>query len=913
MVKLHLLGPTELTGSDGEEVSGVLTRRKGLALLSYLALQEPWSFCRRETLAGLLWPDSSENRARASLSVALHHLRGVLGRRVLLGRGNEEIGIDPDALWVDTRAFLEAVDSGDLREAGELYRGDLLDGFHVNGTSAFTTWLESERRRLRLLAVNSLIGLADSIVEADPAEACSWARRATRLAPHDQKAHASLIRALARSSQPAAALRVLGELEDRLLTDLDLEPGAELRALEQRLRSADESLQPAPKAITIEADPGQRQRTGGSNADDEAVEAARHRGGPGEDRASATRDPLEGLAGGSANASSGGSRGSDADRRTHIRRWIVVPGSIAGVVVATVLFGLLWKDPGPSPFPSPRQLQVPLPEETPLAELGTARLLDDGSGLVYAGTGEGHTGQSLWLLRWSSIARTTATAVPRTDDVLHFDPSPDARDVALIVGDAIRVQSLETAASRLLVHEGARCCIRWHGDGWLYFTAQDGGLRRIPEDGGVVDVLSVTEDPGVTHAWPAPLGDARHLVFEITTFFGFGSRIALLDIRTGESTPLWDGRYPFSVGRHVFFSSRDGTRLRVADYDGSGLGDPTTVLNDMTPHYDEREGGSYDLSSSGDLFYSADGFTTANTLAPVWVTREGRMAPLSPNLAEFGHTFRTMRLSPDERRIAFRFRRTLYVGELPFGPFQPVTRDGTLNRKHWWTPDGTGLYYSSDRLGPFPMAEAEYFRVRADGLGDPEPLGLPCASATPIPDGSGWICRTRNDQPDRGNLVLWSTSPDSDPVDLIATDATEGQAVPSPDSRWFAYSTDIDGDRQVYVASLPDPASSPQVRVSRANGHSPAWSPSTSELFYVGEDEWMWAVRYASDTAFTVVDRTRLFDASGYHMDRFSTPHAYDVSDDAQRFVMVPLRSRNAAPPRLVLVLGVMGEIEAMR
>ncbi len=49
----------------------------------------------------------------------------------------------------------------------------------------------------------------------------SMARRATLLAPHDQRAHASLIRALVLSSQPVAALRVLGELEDRLRTDLD--------------------------------------------------------------------------------------------------------------------------------------------------------------------------------------------------------------------------------------------------------------------------------------------------------------------------------------------------------------------------------------------------------------------------------------------------------------------------------------------------------------------------------------------------------------------------------------------------------------------------------------------------------------------------------------------------------------------
>ena len=331
------------------------------------------------------------------------------------------------------------------------------------------------------------------------------------------------------------------------------------------------------------------------------------------------------------------------------------------------------------------------------------------------------------------------------------------------------------------------------------------------------------------------------------------------------------------------------------------------MLNDISPQYDEKAGGNYDLSSSGDLFYLADGFTTANTLAPVWVTREGRTTPLSPSLADLGNTFRTMRLSPDESRLAFRHRRTLYVGDLPDGPFRPVTpRDGRLDRRLWWTADGTGLYFSSDRMAPRPMAEARIFLVRADGLGEPEPLGLPCVSATPIPDGRGWLCRTRNDDSDRGDVLLWPSSQDAEPVDLVATEARDGQAVPSPDSRWFAYSTDLHGERQVYVASLPDPTASGPIAISRANGHSPAWSGSTDELFYVGEDGSMWAVRYESDNTFTVVDRERLFDASGYYYDDNSTPHSYDVTNDGQRFVMVPLRDREASPSRLVLVRGVL-------
>jgi DNA-binding SARP family transcriptional activator len=418
MVKFHLLGPTELTRSDGQEISGVLTRRKELALLSYLALREPWSFCRRETLAGLLWPDSSESRARASLSVAVHHLRQVLGRRVLLGRGSEEIGVDPDALWVDVRAFLEAVDGGDIREAGALYRGDLLEGFHVSGASAFTTWLEGERRRLRLMVVNSLTDLADSMVETDPIEACTWARRATTLAPYDQKAHASLIRALARSSHQAEALQVLGALQDRLRTDLDLEPAVEIRAWEQRLRSVANGVQPQPEAVTVETDPGRSRGVAGSGGGAEAAEPA------------ATDDSLRG----SLHESEVGRRPADEASSVVFRKGVAV-GAAGALVVAFALWALgVSRAETVTPEVERYELafrdgQAPTPRTggEPVGNL-TLALSPDGARLVYVRREDNGT-RRLWL---RPRDRESASPLVGTDGARMPFFSPDGRSLGFL-------------------------------------------------------------------------------------------------------------------------------------------------------------------------------------------------------------------------------------------------------------------------------------------------------------------------------------------------------------------------------------------------------------------------------------------------------------------------------------------------
>ena len=85
------------------------------ALLAYLALEAAQPV-RREKLAGLLWPDQSEQSAQDSLRQALSRLRQTLGDRqsnlpVLLVE-RETVQLPPSSdLWVDVRAFQESLAS----------------------------------------------------------------------------------------------------------------------------------------------------------------------------------------------------------------------------------------------------------------------------------------------------------------------------------------------------------------------------------------------------------------------------------------------------------------------------------------------------------------------------------------------------------------------------------------------------------------------------------------------------------------------------------------------------------------------------------------------------------------------------------------------------------------------------------
>lgn len=197
MIELRTLGTLELRTTDGQELRPILQQPKRLALFAYLALAMPRRFHRRDALLVLFWPELDTEHARGSLRRSLHFLRRTLGDNVIVGRGDEEIGIAPDAVWSDVLAFEEASEAGDLATALSLYRGDLLDGFYIAGAPDFERWLDRERARLLARAARGGWTLAERLAAERHADAAARARWAASLTPHDDAAHRRLVSLLA--------------------------------------------------------------------------------------------------------------------------------------------------------------------------------------------------------------------------------------------------------------------------------------------------------------------------------------------------------------------------------------------------------------------------------------------------------------------------------------------------------------------------------------------------------------------------------------------------------------------------------------------------------------------------------------------------------------------------------------------
>lgn len=251
MMRLHLLGPLALEHEDGTSVGSVLAQPKRVALLAYLASTHPPSLHSRDTLVALLWPEADQAHARNSLRQTLHGLRRSLGQGVITGLGDERVGVDPARLWCDAAAFDAAMEAADTAEALGVYRGPLLDGFHVSDAPGFERWVEDERRRLAGRAVAGARQLAEAAEgSGDRAEARRWAERALEIAPYDEEVFRAYLALLHRQADRPAAVRAFETYESRLGQDLGLEPSAETRLLLERVRGDE----PPPSVTNVAAE-----------------------------------------------------------------------------------------------------------------------------------------------------------------------------------------------------------------------------------------------------------------------------------------------------------------------------------------------------------------------------------------------------------------------------------------------------------------------------------------------------------------------------------------------------------------------------------------------------------------------------------------------------------------------------------
>jgi DNA-binding SARP family transcriptional activator/TolB-like protein len=235
--ELTTLGRIGLTGPDGAPVATLLAQPKRLGVLVYLAIASARGKVRRDTLCEMFWPDVELDRARTSLRQALAFLRRAVGDETIITVGDDDVSIDAARLRCDVPAMRVCLAAQDLTGAVALYGGEFMAGFAVDEVPRFDRWLEDTRSLLVREVGAAALTLAQQALDHGDGAALALAQRAHDIAPLDERALVVLVQALDARGDRAGALTTFELFEQRVRTELDVEPAPETLAAVQAIRS----------------------------------------------------------------------------------------------------------------------------------------------------------------------------------------------------------------------------------------------------------------------------------------------------------------------------------------------------------------------------------------------------------------------------------------------------------------------------------------------------------------------------------------------------------------------------------------------------------------------------------------------------------------------------------------------------
>jgi Tol biopolymer transport system component len=215
-----------------------------------------------------------------------------------------------------------------------------------------------------------------------------------------------------------------------------------------------------------------------------------------------------------------------------------------------------------------------------------------------------------------------------------------------------------------------------------------------------------------------------------------------------------------------------------------------------------------------------------------------------------------------------------------------------------WSPDGSRVIFSSNRLGGVDL-----YSARADGAGA-ESLVLSSktkeqlAPADWSQDGRVLLYQIRH----LGQEDIWTmpVSLAEQPRPFLETAANEQQGQFSPDGSWMAYTSDESGTHEIYVRRYP--GGDGKWQVSSHGGAQARWRRDGKELFYLAPDGRLMATDVTTVGSRLQTGAPHVLFNTGITASFVDRRNQYVVTRDGQRFLVnSSVEDENSAPITVVL------------
>jgi serine/threonine protein kinase/Tol biopolymer transport system component len=515
------------------------------------------------------------------------------------------------------------------------------------------------------------------------------------------------------------------------------------------------------------------------------------------------------------------------------------------------------------------------------------------------------------------LDQNRSTLLPGTNNAQGPFFSPDSEWIGFFADEKLKKISVRGGAPVILCDAPGPRGASWGDDDNIIAALSLGnnGLSRIPAAGGIpARIREGTTAKRTVQRWPQVLPGSRSALF---TAYQFGAdseeaNIEVLSFETGERKKLergYFGRY-LPSGHLVFV--RQNT-LFAAPFDLRHLvltAAPKPILEDVSgPAYSGAR--NFDFSQSGTFVYLS-GTVGSNYVISLLDSIAAGLQPLHSGAGQYYQP----RFSPDGKRLAFTVATghgmEIWVQDLERGT---ASRRSLLPGRNWWplwTPDGTGIVFSSGN-----GSRQDMYWVRADGSGEAQPLADDKLQGTPrsfSPDGPVLAFDKANETSSGKEIWTAPLEGGSEHPHLGAATRFVDAATPvaaaqfSPDGRWLAYVSAELGTTDVFVRPFPGPGG--RWQISTGGGRFPIWSRNGRDLFFLGLDQRIRAVSYKCAGGSFSPGTPRLW--SKVQVADLGVNSSYDLAPDGRRFAVI-LRAEDAGEakpiPQLTVVVNFFDEL----
>jgi Tol biopolymer transport system component len=587
-----------------------------------------------------------------------------------------------------------------------------------------------------------------------------------------------------------------------------------------------------------------------------------------------------------------------ARRRSTARlAWSIAALAVAAIVVFAA--GYYLRRP---PNPQPVRFLVEAPAAA--TALGSPRISPDGRYLAFNVTDS--TGVTrIWLRPLNSLS---AQPIPGTEDAGRPFWSPDSRYIGFMAGNKLKKVEVSGGPPVTVCESGSRGDGSWSRSGVILFDGSSSdSVRSVSAAGGTPSGATVIDrsrgEAGV--AWPQFLPDGKHFLF-----LGLTSNPDSIALKAGElgsekAKVIAVGNFSriewVPPGYLLFVRER---ALMAQPFDAAGLkmaGEPFPVIDDVSVGGGGASNAEFSASEDGVLVCRASGASSGLQLT--WTDREGRETGTLGPPADIS----TFVLSPDGRKVAATIVGAaenmsdvgdIWVLDVTRNLSTRFTFDPADDRWPVWSPDGSRIYFTSNRKG---FAGYRILEKASTGVGAEREFYRPGPGINLGPVGCSrgdLLAFMALDPKTRWDVWIIPLNDTTKTAPFLTSQFSEREAAISPDGRWVAYVSGESGQREVYVQGYPGPSGKWQI--STHGGRDPLWGADGRQLYYLSPEGSMMSAPIETQPTFQVGMPARLFQASPPSDDPGG--RCYAVSADGRRFLILRPTRAHSLPATLVMM-----------